>query len=226
MDYYDIKIKGAIASLSIASIVNNCVDSPTLSNQFCPAVQRGPDGNISFATSRVFNVASFTTKGVDISAAYRFNIQDLGLPDWGAVTLNASLNQTGDLLYNPVAGDQTTRQQGAGALQYDNPRIKANTRIAWDYGPWTATFGSEYIGPMNLNNQDKPLDYGYERVPEWWRHDARISYRWKGQTFYAGIDNLLDQDPPYIPGVFTGTGTGSLYGPIGRYIYVGVSGKF
>ena len=171
----------------------------------------------------MFNVASFTTRGEDLGAAYRFNINDLPythLPDLGALTLNFTLNHVGDLLYLPVAGDNTTRQQGAGSLQYSQPRIRFTTRATWDYGPWTASWAVEYQGP------DAPLDYGYERVPEWARHDIRIAYKWRGQSFYAGIDNVGDADPPYIPGVFTGTGTASLYGPVGRYLYVGVTGKF
>ena len=227
IDYYDIKIKGAIASLSIASIVNGCVDSATLANQFCAAVTRDVSGNIQNVNNQVFNVAQFKTKGVDFGASYRFNLQDLPyMGDWGGMTLNFNATNVHTLLYNPVAGDQTTRQQGAGALNYDQPRIKFEGRATYEFRNVAFSYAASYIGPMNISNQDRPLDLGYERVPEFVRQDIRLQYTYRGQSLYFGINNIADAEPPYIPGVFTGTGVGSIYGPVGRYFYVGASGKF
>ena len=229
IDYYDIKIKGAIASLGLAQITNNCVDSPTLANSFCGQVTRDSSGNILRVITSVFNVASFKAKGVDFSAAYRFNVRNLPyMGDWGSVNLSVAGNNTTNLLFFPVAGDNTTRQQTAGDLRGPQPRFKADAHATWDYGPFTASYGLQYISAINVNNSNQPLQLSYERIPQYFSHDMRFEYRYRGQTAYVGINNFTDEDPPYVPGVFTGTGTsGALYGgPIGRYIYVGVSGSF
>lgn len=244
MDYYDIKIKGAIASLTIASIVNDCVDSPTLNNQFCPAITRGPDGNISNVNNQVFNVASFKTRGVDAGFSYRLPFTEMRIPfssfqmpDYGALTLNVNATYVNNLLYNPVAGDNTTRQQGAGSLVYSQPRFRGNVRLTWDWRNFTASYAVEYLGPLQRSNEDKPLDYAYERIPEWAQHDIKVEYRLpqnlpyighvaKDLTVYGGVNNFTNQAPPFIPGVYTGTGAASIYGPIGRYYFFGVNGRF
>ena len=229
IDYYDIKIKGAIASLGLAQITANCVDSPTIANSFCPQVTRDSSGNILRVITSVFNVASFKAKGVDFSAAYRFNLRDLPyMRDWGTMNLSVTGNNTHTLLFFPVAGDNTTRQQTAGDLRGPQPRFKADGRATWEYGPFTASYGVQYISSLNINNSDQPLQLSYERVPEYFSHDLRFEYKWHNQSAYVGINNFTDNDPPYVPGIFTGTGTsGALYGgPTGRYIYVGLSGSF
>ncbi len=229
IDYYDIKIKGAIASLGLAQITNNCVDSPSLANSFCGQVTRDTSGNILRVITSVFNVASYKAKGVDFSAAYRFNVRNLPyMGDWGSVNLSVAGNNTTNLLFFPVAGDVTTRQQTAGDLRGPQPRFKADAHATWEYGPFTASYGLQYISAINVNNSNQPLQLSYERIPQYFSHDMRFEYRYRGQTAYVGINNFTDNDPPYVPGVFTGTGTsGALYGgPIGRYIYVGVSGSF
>lgn len=233
MDYYDIKIKGAIASLAAGTIVNDCVDSATLNNQFCGQVTRGPDGNVFNVVTSNFNVASLTERGVDLNFSYYLNLRDLRLPDYGRVTFNTSLSYVFDLLSFPVAGDNTTRQQGAGALNFDQPRFRGNANVVYDFGPLTLSYALLYEGPLNLSNQDAVQNFSYERVPEFFQHDLRAEYRLDGVmprlknfSVYAGVNNVSNSNPPYIPGVYTGTGTGSLYGPVGRFFYGGVNARF
>ncbi len=235
-DYYDISITNEIGSLSLASVVNDCVDSPTLSNPFCSQITRGLDGNVLNVNNSVFNIASFATRGVDFGLSYVLPLEMMRLPDWGRLTFNVNGTYVNNLLFFPVAGDNTTRQQGAGALNFDQPRFRGTARVTYDYRNITASYAVEYIGPMNLSNQDRPLDYAYERVPEYASHDLRIEYRFTGQerfvrqlkgvNAYFGINNFTNEQPPFIPGVFTGTGTGSIYGPIGRFFYGGLTGHF
>ena len=45
-------------------------------------------------------------------------------------------------------------------------------------------------------------------------------------TLYAGVNNLLDVDPPFSAITFQGTGRGALYDNIGRYFFVGANAKF
>ena len=243
MDYYDIKIKGAIGSLTIASIVNDCVDSPSLNNQFCPAVSRGPDGNITNVNNQTFNIASFKTRGVDLGMAYRLAVSDIrvpftrfAMPDYGALTFNLGATYVNNLLYNPVAGDNTTRQQGAGSLIYSQPRFKATARLTWDFREFTVSYAANYLGPLERSNEDRPLDYAYERIPEFVTHDIKLEYRLparlpylsaiRNASVYGGVNNFTNAEPPYIPGVYTGTGSASIYGPIGRFYFFGVTGRF
>ena len=226
LDYYDIKIKGAIASIGTSTIANNCVDSASLNNQFCGLTQRGPDGNITLINSQVFNVASFKTKGVDFGFSYSVVPAELGLRDLGTFTLNANANYLSTLLYNPVAGDQTTRDQGAGELAYDAPRFQGNARVTWDFHNITLSWATRYLGEINRSNQDKLLDYSYERIPEFYIHDLRGEFRFQRYVVFAGINNVTDNNPPYTPSTYIPTGTGALYDALGRFYYAGFKAQF
>lgn len=237
IDYYDIKIKGAIATLTIPSIVNNCVDSASLNNQFCQQITRTPDGNIFNVNNTYFNVASLKTRGVDLGFSYRVPFTDIHLPDFGALTFNIAATYVNNLLYNPVAGDNTTRQQGAGSLIYSQPRFSGTGRVTWDWQNVTVSYAARYLGPLQRSNEDRPNDYSYERIPEFVQHDVKVEYRLpetlpylsavaKNVTVYGGVNNFTNAQPPFVPGVYTGTGTASIYGPIGRYYFFGVNGRF
>ena len=72
-------------------------------------------------------------------------------------------------------------------------------------------------------------NFSYERVPEYIQHDLRAEYRLDGlvplvknANVYFGVNNVSNANPPYIPGVYTGTATASLYNPIGRFFFGGV----
>ena len=108
--------------------------------------------------------------------------------------------------------------------------------MTWDWHAFTASYAANYLGPLNRSNEDHPLDYAYERIPEFVTHDIRLEYRLSQQipylhmlknvSVYGGVDNFTNAEPPYNPATYTGTGTASLYGPIGRFYFMGVAGRF
>ncbi|MDZ7768933.1 MAG: TonB-dependent receptor [Woeseiaceae bacterium] len=65
VDYYKIEIDDLIDSLG-GFIASNCVDAPTLNNQFCDAIDRDPtNGFITDFRSGFINLAAVETAGVD-----------------------------------------------------------------------------------------------------------------------------------------------------------------
>ncbi len=58
-DYWNIQIDDAIATTDPETIIENCVDAPSLDNDFCPLVTRDPvNGNIIFFESGTTNIAA------------------------------------------------------------------------------------------------------------------------------------------------------------------------
>jgi len=120
IDHYDIKISDVIASFGARTIINNCVDSPTLTNPFCGNVMRGADGNISRVINQVMNVAEYTNSGWDVTASYRTDLEALGLPPYGSLSFNVAAGFLDELTYDPVPGDASVREsQAPGQL----PRV-------------------------------------------------------------------------------------------------------
>ncbi|MDB5718742.1 MAG: TonB-dependent receptor-like protein, partial [Sphingomonas bacterium] len=80
VDYYNIEIKGAIASLAPQTIVTQCNIGNTV---FCPLVTRGNDRFITLIRTPFLNLNTVKTDGVDIQAQYSLPLSRLSssLPD-------------------------------------------------------------------------------------------------------------------------------------------------
>lgn len=78
VDFYDIKIDGAIASYPAQQILDNCFAEINSggAGAFCDSVSRsgtGPSTEINSVTVELLNLASLKTSGVDFEAAYSFD---------------------------------------------------------------------------------------------------------------------------------------------------------
>lgn len=87
VDYYDISISGAIASVASQTALDRCVAGETL---FCASVQRDPVTNrVTTVLTQSFNFTKERAKGLDIEASYRAPLGNL-VSGWeGNLTLRA-----------------------------------------------------------------------------------------------------------------------------------------
>jgi iron complex outermembrane receptor protein len=229
IDRYEIEISDVIASLGWRNIINNCVDSPSLSNPFCASVSRGSDGNITRVLNQVLNVAEYTNSGWDVTASYRTDLAKLGLPDYGSLSFNAAAGFLDELTYDPVPGDASVRDEQAGELP--NPKRRMNFRVTWDYDRVSLSYANQYLGSMVRSNQDPAGAYEPYKAPSWITHDLRAEYRFDKYSIFAGVNNFTNEEPPQTPFTWTGTSlntgfNGSIYNNLGRYAYIGVNARF
>ncbi|WP_397602915.1 TonB-dependent receptor domain-containing protein [Sphingorhabdus sp.] len=245
-DYYDINVKGIIASVSPQGIVNQCYDSPTLNNIFCGQFTRwaGPGtGPLGETPGRVLgnslinaplNFANRKRRGLDVNLAYR---KDLGPVDF-STSLIYTHNFEISNFQDPTNPKFETRLLG----QLGDP--KDEFRWDFDFGFDAVTFGYRlrYIGPMFFNgystlfalnglpasNVDAFPDKKFASVMY---HDVRVDFdigkdKNNAETrFYFGVDNVLDKGVPR--GAATATGSGSaIYSFRGRNLYAGFRARF
>ena len=60
--------------------------------------------------------------------------------------------------------------------------------------------------------------FGYSKVDAYYKHDLRVAYDWDRYRILFGINNVTDEDPPYV--FDSGTNTDSfLYDNFGTYWY-------
>jgi hypothetical protein len=82
VDYFDIKVKGAISVLAAQDLVDLCVAG---NQEICSAMLlNSPTPNTNFVRVQAFNVASLRNKGFDIEAVYRKEPRGLGPAGPGA----------------------------------------------------------------------------------------------------------------------------------------------
>jgi outer membrane receptor protein involved in Fe transport len=252
VDYYNIKIKNVITAPTAQQIINACYDLADTNNQFCALFQRssapdtflpdgtrvgnGPRGEFQFQIlegslqQTLLNYAKSKTRGIDVEAAYKRDIEEIG------TTLSTRLTYThvfqNDDFLNPAdpgRADQTLFELG-------DPQNAFNWDTEFKRDNITLGFQLRYIGKQVLNTfedffakQGRPpenADYApLKFYPSTWYQDVRLGLDVNDKfNIYGGVDNLFDRKPPFG---LTGTGGGSgIYDTRGRFFYAGVKAKF
>ena len=245
-DYYKIKVKGVIANLGAQQIVNQCYDSATLNNIFCPQFSRfrgpgtGPNGEVAgrvLGNSLIvapLNFASREREGIDVNASYRTNLSD-------TVTLNSSLIYTHNLKISNFQDVTNPTFENRILSELGDPK----NEFRWDtdigYREFTFGYRMRYIGPQYISTYEdfnslnglpaNNIDFADRKFyNEVFYHDLRFEWdvnksgEGPNLNFYVGADNVLNTHPPLG---LTGTGAGSaIYNFRGRSYYAGARARF
>lgn len=236
VDYYDISIEGAISTLGQQNIVQRCEDGDALS---CSLITRDAGNNVTLIEDTIQNVNQLIARGIDFEVNYA---QPLGGDT--LLTLVLLANYVDDLVTVDSAG--SVNRAGQTGLRGGTPpgmadwtvdaiarvdigeKFSINSRVRWvNSGFFFPSFiapGDEGFALTNPNSANT------NSMPSRTFVDVMATYRFQtGFTekleFYAGIDNLFDQDPPRFPGA-NGAGNNILFNPVGRFFKGGVRASF
>ncbi|MDE2449075.1 MAG: TonB-dependent receptor [Gammaproteobacteria bacterium] len=241
LDYYHIKINGAVAGVTLNSIVQNCFNvggsNPSYSNGnfYCQQITRDPgSGAIVLAREFSLNIGSYLTDGVDIEAHWGFALHDLGLPqNAGQVRLQTYVSYLRSLQIEGVPGvpnidfagsigDTQTAMQADGTSVSDlsHPKWKANTMLGYTVGPVGGALHWRYISAMS-DLMDGPGS-GDPGVPAYSYFDLDVNYQVTGKIqLTGGLTNLFNKQPPRVAGAPLLTDAAT-YDVMGRAYYVGI----
>lgn len=220
VDFYDVKIKGAVSTPSVTTLAELCVDAPTLENVFCDAIDRNPGshatapGVVSGFRRIPQNVAQFRTKGVDFAVNYLLQPQaDIGVFNFSLVG-----NYLDRLTFIAVPGGDDVDDR----VQPNAPKWQANFDLNWTRNDLSITYGFNYFSKVYRASRatvaSDPDTYApeYMKLDGRFTHDAQISWAITDQfRFYTGINNLFNQKPD-IGATFYPVS------PVGRFYYAGV----
>jgi iron complex outermembrane receptor protein len=220
VDYYQIKIKGAITTLAPQVGIDLCAD--TNDPFYCSTVVRDRTTGILLTNNTVpVNAATEKMKGVDAELHYRAAIGSAG------GTVDATLNYTRLISYD------TQLYTGAAEIglkgQPFYPEHKANFNLAYTNGPFNFALNERYVGKVY---RVVGGTFAGNAVPAFWYTDVQARYTIDEKyAFYVGAKNLFDKKPPLFPVPYTGNASGvntasAVYDIIGAYVYTGISFKF
>jgi outer membrane receptor protein involved in Fe transport len=238
-DYYDIQVNEVISTVAAQTIINQCYDSPTLSNPFCALFQRagaggGPRGEQAFRIlegsllASPANYAKFKVRGVDVNAAYNRKFS------WGEIALKGVYTHViqNDAFQDPTR--PTFKNVFTGEL--GDPQDAFNVSADAKLGKVRVGYSLRWLGKQYLNTWEdynavngqpaQNTDYAdIKFYPVVTYHDVRLGYEVNEKfDFNLGINNVGDTVPPYG---LTGVGAGSgIYDNRGRFFYVGATAKF
>ena len=216
IDYFDIDIDNAIAQTGGSAKLNICYTSQGLSHPFCGAehhTRNGLTGDIDFLSAQSANTGNEVMSGVDIGASYTFDI--------GAVAQQVKLKATHLQKYEIVAFEGDTpliRDGGVGCCVGGYPEWRANGSWTSSADSWSASYNLQMIGSAT-DWFGAPGEIGTD-IDAVFYHSLQGSYRLSDSIeLRLGIDNLLDEDAPYVSSWTDGNTDTMTYSLFGRFIY-------
>ena len=230
VDWYDIEVEDAISSVTPETTLIQCLETGDAA--FCDSVSRGLNDSLwlGLATpgngidARSTNIGFFAVEGVDVEVNYSFDIGGLGTINLANIAgFVMSLEQE----EYPGAGVVECEGIYGGACGIPTPELKNRFQLTW-MTPWNLTTsltwryidGVDQAFTSSPNNLD---DFNYFDISAMW---AVTDYA----TVRAGINNVFDEEPPFVYQGVTARENGNtypgIYDPLGQYMFVGVTFQF
>lgn len=245
VDYYNIKVEGAIAPASTQVVYQECFNAlgnnPTFdpNNEYCQRISRSDVNGFWIATEASFeNLGMIATSGIDAQLDWSIEAPGIG-GDTGAFFANVLFNwlEKYEVQNNP-GGPVFNYADTVGSTIFNPPygpqfKWRLNTTVGYDFGPgsisvnWRHLPGARHV--IKATNPDaEQLDVGSYNVV-----DLAARYQVNEIVeFRAGIDNLFDREPNIfgaIPGVTDAVGEpepGGAWDVLGRRFYIGAKAEF
>lgn len=233
VDYFNIRVKDAIVSTPLQFILDQCYNQSNTA--LCQLVVRRPaavgansSGSLDEVNTAPTNSGGLKTSGIDATLGWQAGLGGVGLPG----TLNAKVS------YTHLISGYTVPLPG-GSIDYFAGEIGAakdrfTGTLGWDSNTVGINFTGTYIGESYLDDQLTGVAPGvnpaYRIAPEFYL-DSQVRFKVAQRfEFYVGVDNLLNNLPPYLADIQTnaaGQDTDSgTYDALGRRYYAGVRVKF
>lgn len=218
LDYFDLKIEGAINTLPVNSILSGCVDGAAPSSVFCSQIIRRADGGITQVNVNPLNVGELRASGVDFSADYRADAGSLfSEPLVLGLSIFGSYYIENDVIADSSKPDEVLEYAGSILV----PRFRVAATASADVGSmnvaWTTRYLSSTTADLNVGREYRSDNDVASRL----YNDVYATYAANsGVRIGAGVNNVFDVHPPFSADTYTGTFNGSFFDNIGRYFFL------
>ncbi|HYC66812.1 TonB-dependent receptor domain-containing protein [Brevundimonas sp.] len=236
LDYYEIEIDQVISAVSAGTVAANCVSGASLNTAACATIFRNnpdipfgigaPVGDpIGGFIEGSVNYASLSTRGLDVTARYAFDFEEMTGRNWG--TLDYSLGGLWLIEQQQFlnADDPSDFDELSSTLFY--PRVRLTSSLTWTPNDvWSVNWTMDWQTAQDIvqvrdfvTNPDQrafnELDTG-----DFTRHDFTVRYNVRDDlSLRAGVVNAFDaEQAPYL-----GTTLYSNFDPYGRRFFVGLN---
>jgi outer membrane receptor protein involved in Fe transport len=230
VDYYDIKIRDAIATLGAPTLAQGCFAGNEL---YCQSITFNPDGSIAFITNTRLNLAQAATRGIDFEANYsRSHVLGGSLSAQLLATRVLTLTNTTPAGVQDRLGQVSNFNRTPGV-----PKWAGDAFLDYAHGPVRVGLQARYIGSgvfstLLHEGAGAANTINDNRVPAFVYLTATASYRIhatgsRSAELFAIVNNLFDTDPPMIPsgaagGINESSTNGQFYDVVGRFFRAGI----
>jgi outer membrane receptor protein involved in Fe transport len=238
IDWWSIKVEGAVGSAPAQTILNNCV----FSNLGCGFVRRDPLGTLWLQPAGLVsvlneNLGGYNTTGFDLALNYVH-----GMGRWGSLNLNGVGTVLKKWEFEPIKGGGKFDCQGlyGSNCGQPNPTWRHKLRATWTT-PWSVELAAthRFISSVQIETlSSNPLLTGgtaatdrklgarsYFDLAAVWTIDKTFALR-------GGVNNIFDRDPPIVSNNAVGVGAGNgntfpgVYDTLGRLVFMNLTAKF
>jgi len=243
IDYFDITVDGLISSIGAQNTMDLCYYSANAAA--CGRITRNANGQRWVGSGVVEdlnnNIGGLATSGIDFNSNYSFDLEDIGVSNMGSMQLSFVGTLLNELEVDTGLGTASSVYDCAGFFANQcgtpNPEYRHRARATW-LTPWDVDisgtwrhYGESEIGVLaadgSLNNGGARIDRFFDA-----KNYLDLAATWQIMdtvVLRAGVNNVLDNDPPLNTSVGT-TGNGNtypqLYDSLGRYFFFGVTANF
>jgi len=198
-DFYDIQLEDAIGNISAVTKLRECSQNGV----YCDAINRVQSGEFQGVITGVDvfneNLNALNRQGLD--AEIRFDIGQYSFGDLSTV-INWSHVTKHEVIEPGLATFDKAGQRING--QYAVPENRVNFALNWNSGDFAVTWQSYYIDSMKEVSQQESgtLDGFTHTVDSTLTHNAQFAYDLDSYStqLMLGVNNLLDEEPPYATG--------------------------
>ena len=225
VDYYNIKVSDAIQALDANQTYQLCFNAfgtnPTYSatDPYCSLIVRNPGNGLPATVLDTFqNQGGIRTGGVDVQLDWRLPVGP------GELDLNGVANY--------LAAYKQSFTTGLPFVEYANTISSTSAYLRWrtlltaTYTMDTWSVGARWRFTPRTRDVTCASKCQAPDTPSHSTFDLFGSYELtKAVQLTAGVDNLLDKDPPIVGGVLGNTNLGE-FDVVGRQVYAAVRAKF
>lgn len=246
VDYFDIKVNNAIQSIGADAIVNACTnDNNALA---CSLVHRNAAGSLwlnsdGYVSDLNENIGWVRTRGIEFNLAYAKDVGAWGKLDFslnGTMLMEKStyngISQAYDCAgyYGTTCGVPAAVWRHKARVLWHTPK-KVDVALTWRY---INGVDVDYMNSSSTLNSSSYSLYN-AHIPAMSYFDLMVSGKVTNNLHVrAGVNNLLDRDPPLVSSGGTNVGSAcqstycngntypGVYDSLGRYLFAGVTLDF
>lgn len=236
VDYYDIKVKDAIAQPGRQYLLNSCYNGSAPSS--CVLIERDSDGLIDLVNNYSINNDRLQVRGLDFNARYRFDLdKTIGLPGTVSTNLIWEHRLKAEKVSQDDEGNPVVRNYLGEVGDYKN---RARFTLRYINGPLAVSWTTKYLGSARIDEPDQQTiaegiaERGdaseqalFDKIEAKFYHNIYARYYLDDDRkfqLYGGIRNVFDNEPPFLPSPLGSSRCNSscgYYDVIGRYFYAG-----
>jgi iron complex outermembrane recepter protein len=211
LDYWKIKVDGAVSSATAGQVINGCYDA-TLNpgftyNVFCQAIQRdalngtfngtGSKGVITQSS----NLGAFNYSGIDVGVAYRLPLSKIGKPNLGRVDMSLQMSLLNRADFKSLPTVATLEQAGYYGVDVGTPYSKTrfSQRTTWLLGKYSLGYNWRHVGGATEQPGGTTYLPEYSTIKAYNYFDLNGTWQaHKNVKLSLTINNAFDKKPPFV----------------------------